>query len=161
GNGGAGCVLNVPYTPNHNFFGEDAVSFNVADSAKVTSNSVIVPITVKPGPAPTLSNLSPSVGKTDGGTTVTITGLTFTTDATPIAVLHPTTPCTTAAVCGSGASTIAPSSFSSTSIVFTTPAHALGAVLVQIINSDTQTSNTLTFTYSPPAIGSINPGFGP
>ncbi|MEK6373992.1 MAG: IPT/TIG domain-containing protein [Acidobacteriota bacterium] len=101
--------------------------------------------------APQVSSLNPNSGPTAGGTTVTITGATFQSNAT---------------VKFGGVAATSVTVGSSTTIFATTPAHAAGAVDVLVTNPDAQ-SSTLTngFTYvvpPPPAptIASITPGSG-
>ena len=90
-----------------------------------------------PNPAPTVTAITPNSGSTDGGTTVTITGTGFLAGAT-------------VKLGGTSATSVAV--VNSTSITAVTPAHAAGAVSVQVTNTDAQ-SGTLTngFTYTAPA----------
>ncbi len=90
-----------------------------------------------PNPAPTVTTITPNSGSTAGGTTVTITGTGFLTGA---------------AVKLGGTSATSVAVVNSTSITAITPAHAAGAVSVQVTNTDAQ-SGTLSngFTYTAPA----------
>ncbi len=90
-----------------------------------------------PNPAPTVTAITPNSGPGDGGTTVTITGTGFLAGAT-------------VKLGGTSATSVA--LVNSTSITAVTPAHAAGAVSVQVTNTDAQ-SGTLTngFTYTAPA----------
>ncbi len=99
--------------------------------------------------APTVSNVSPNIGPTSGGTVITLTGINYAAGAT-------------VSVGGTPASGV--TVLSSTSITATTPAHAAGAVSVTVMNTDGQ-SGTLTsgFTYQLPAptVVSVTPVSGP
>ena len=88
-------------------------------------------------PAPTVTAITPNSGPTNGGTSVTITGTGFLSGAT-------------VKLGGTSATSVA--LVNSTSITAVTPAHAAGAVSVQVTNTDAQ-SGTLTngFTYAAPA----------
>ena len=90
-----------------------------------------------PNPAPTVTAITPNSGPAAGGTTVTITGTGFLSGAT-------------VKLGGTSATSVAV--VNSTSITASTPAHAAGAVSVQVTNTDAQ-SGTLTngFTYTAPA----------
>ncbi len=90
-----------------------------------------------PNPAPTVTAITPNSGPVAGGTTVTITGTGFLSGAT---------------VKLGGTSATGVAVVNSTSITASTPAHAAGAVSVQVTNTDAQ-SGTLTngFTYTAPA----------
>jgi len=85
-------------------------------------------------PAPKVSSISPSSGPAAGGTPVTITGTDFAAGAK--------------VNIGGVAATV--TGINKTSITATTPAHAAGAVDVEVVNPDNQ-KNTLTrvFTYTP------------
>ena len=84
-------------------------------------------------PAPTVSNASPNVGLTTGGTAITISGANFVAGATVTVGGSPATGVTVV---------------NGTTIAATTPAHAAGAVNITVTNTDGQ-SGTLTsgFTY--------------
>ena len=88
-------------------------------------------------PAPTVTAITPNSGPTNGGTSVTITGTGFLSGVT-------------IKLGGTSATSVA--LVNSTSITAVTPAHAAGAVSVQVTNTDAQ-SGTLTngFTYAAPA----------
>lgn len=95
-----------------------------------------------PAPAPNPSGITPTEGSSTGGTSVTITGTGFTQSGT-----------TRVTFGGVDATDVAAYSagYGSTYITCRTPAHAVGAVDVVVINSDGQ-SGTLAdgFTYTPP-----------
>ncbi len=101
--------------------------------------------TYVPPPAPT--TVTPNVGPTAGGTTVTIAGTAFVSGAT--------------VAFGGTAATVV--TISSIQIVVTTPAHAAGAVSVVVTNPDGQSGTVSgTFTYvPPPSISAIAPTNGP
>jgi hypothetical protein len=87
-------------------------------------------------PAPTVSGVSPNSGPTAGGTSITITGTGFLSNAT-------------VSVGGSAASSVAV--VNSTTITALTPAHVAGTVDVVVTNSDAQSgTNTGGFTYVAP-----------
>lgn len=93
-----------------------------------------------PLPAPTITNISPESGSTEGGTSVTITGTGF---VDPPTVEFDGIPATAIVYVGA------------TEITATTPSHAQGIVDVTVTNPDTQTA-TLTggYTYVDPIPGS-------
>ena len=91
-----------------------------------------------PGPAPTVSSISPNSGSTSGGTAVTITGTNFLAGAT---------------VSIGGAAATGVNVTSSTTINAVTPAHAAGTVSVTVTNTDGQSgtlANSFTYTTAPP-----------
>ena len=99
-------------------------------------------------PAPTVTNVSPSIGPATGGTVVTITGNNFVTGA---------------AVSAGGTALTGVSVVDAATITGTMPAHAAGTVNVVVTNPNTQTStlaNGFTFTV-PPTITSVVPAAGP
>ncbi|MGA9811443.1 MAG: IPT/TIG domain-containing protein, partial [Terriglobales bacterium] len=103
-----------------------------------------------PNPAPTVTAITPNSGSTAGGTTVTITGTGFLTGA---------------AVKLGGTSATSVAVVNSTSITASTPAHAAGAVSVQVTNTDAQSgtlSNGFTYTAPNPAptVTAITPNSG-
>jgi len=85
----------------------------------------------------TAASLSPSSGSAAGGTSVTITGTGFIEDATTVLI---------------GGNTVAADDVtvvSSTSLTFSTPAHAAGAVTVSVTSPEKTTANISGgFTYS-------------
>jgi len=96
--------------------------------------------------APTVSSVSPSVGSTLGGTSVTITGTNF---ASPATVMFGTNAATNVAV------------VSSTSITATTPARSAGAVTVAVTSNGQTGKLTSGFTYAiQPTVTSISPTTG-
>jgi len=100
-------------------------------------------------PAPAVVGVSPSVGPTTGGTSVTVTGSGFVNGAI-------------VTVGGSAATNV--TVVSATSITMKTPAHATGAVAVVVTNPDAQTGslgNAFTFSAAPPpAVLAIAPNAG-
>jgi len=104
---------------------------------------------VNPNPAPTVTSVSPNSGPAAGGTPLTITGTGFVAGAT-------------VTIGGTAATSVVV--VNSTSITANSPAHATGAVTVQVTNPDTQ-SGTLPagYTYNPnpaPTVSSISPSSG-
>lgn len=99
--------------------------------------------------APTVSGANPSSGSTLGGTSVTITGTGFQSGAV---VRFGGTAATNVVVT------------SATTLTATTPAHAPGAVTVQVVNTDGQSGSLASaFTYlaaSPPVVGGVSPTSG-
>jgi hypothetical protein len=97
---------------------------------------------------PTISFVSPSIGTTAGGTSVTITGTGF-------------TGVTSVTFDGLPATSVVEAS--STSITCVTPAHAAGAVNVVVTTPLGASTNGISvFVYhAPPAITSVSPAFGP
>jgi hypothetical protein len=86
-----------------------------------------------PSPAPTVSAISPTTGKTGGGETVTISGENF---ADGLAVLF------------GEAAAVAVTFISSTTITAVTPAHAAGSVDIVVTNKDNQIGKLLNgFTF--------------
>jgi hypothetical protein len=101
-----------------------------------------------PGPAPTISGVSPNSGSTAGATSVQVNGANFVSGAT---------------VSFGGTAAAGVTFVSTSALTVTTPAHASGAVNVVVTNPDAQ-SATLSggFTYlSPPSISSVSPSAGP
>ncbi|MFC5373381.1 IPT/TIG domain-containing protein [Brevundimonas faecalis] len=94
-------------------------------------------------PVPIISDISPASGPTGGGTNVTLTGSYL----------------ANASMTVDGA-TVTPTSASDTSIVFTTPAHAAGAVTVSLTTPGGSASNSFTYV-SAPTVTSISPTAGP
>jgi hypothetical protein len=91
-----------------------------------------------PGPAPTVSTISPNTGSTTGGTSVTINGANFQQGAT-------------VSIGGTAASSV--NVASSTAITAVTPPHSAGTVSVVVTNPDNQTGtlvNGFTYTAPPP-----------
>src|SRR6185503_1810759 len=88
-------------------------------------------------PAPSISSVSPALGPSVGGTTITIVGTGFVAGATVTVGGAPAT----GVIVGS-----------STTIIATTPAGAPGAALVTVTNTDTQSTTLASaFTYQHPA----------
>ncbi|WP_354090132.1 IPT/TIG domain-containing protein [Brevundimonas faecalis] len=94
-------------------------------------------------PVPIISGISPASGPTGGGTNVTLTGSYL----------------ANASMTLDGA-TVTPTYASDTSIVFTTPAHAAGAVTVSLTTPGGSASNSFTYV-SAPTVTSISPTAGP
>lgn len=90
---------------------------------------------VAPGPALTVTGVSPASGLTTGGEQVTITGSGFTAGTTP-----------TVAIGGTAATGVV--ALSNTSLVATTPVHAVGAADVAVTLDGTSATLTRGYTYA-------------
>ncbi|MFC5345246.1 IPT/TIG domain-containing protein [Brevundimonas staleyi] len=99
---------------------------------------------VAPTPAPTLSAISPAMGSTAGGTTVTLTGTNFVAGSTSVTLGETTVPASSVTVA-------AP-----TSLSFVTPARAAGTVAVTVTTAG-GTSGAVPggFTYQASANGPV------
>ncbi|MGD0089866.1 MAG: IPT/TIG domain-containing protein [Planctomycetota bacterium] len=101
------------------------------------------------GPAPAVSGLSPASGPSNGGTNLTIAGTNFSDGAT---------------VDFGGTQAGSVSFVSATQLLATTPAHAAGAVDVDVVNPDGQVGTLAGgFAFSPapaPAVSGIAPASG-
>src|SRR5205823_1913148 len=100
-------------------------------------------------PAPTVAQISPASGSTAGGTSVTINGVNFQSNAT---------------VTFGGVAATSVRVTSSTSITAVTPPSAsAGAVPVVVRNGDGQSVSFSRFTYTlpGPSINSVSPATGP
>jgi hypothetical protein len=119
--------------------GTYSVIFANADSQSVTLTNAY-----KYEPAPTITSVTPNIGPTAGGTSVTITGTGFINGLT--------------VVLGGPACSIAFSS--ATQILCTTPSQSAGSVLLLVTNPDGQSASS-TFNYLPaPTITSLSPANG-
>jgi len=130
--------------------GQFAFGCNVPTCGSGHSNMFgTMTVNVATNPAPSITSISPTSGSVNGGTSVTITGVNF----------------------SSGASVKFGSNFatnvsvnSSTSITAVTPAaSSTGAVPVTVSNPDGQSAVLNSFTYTPagPSVTSITPNNGP
>jgi hypothetical protein len=96
--------------------------------------------------APGVTSVSPGAGPSAGGGTYTVYGTNF---STPTVII--------------GGNSVTPNSWTTTSAVFTLPAHVVGVVDVTVKNIDSQ-QWTLSgaFTYvDPPTISTVTPSAGP
>jgi len=123
---------------------------NVSDCGAGHTN-MIGTLTVKKitNPAPTVAQIAPNSGPTTGGTSVTISGANFTSNAT-----------VTFGSTAAASTTVT----SSTSIVAVTPPSATtGAVPIVVRNGDGQSVsfNSFTYTLPAPSINSVSPSTGP
>jgi hypothetical protein len=103
-------------------------------------------------PAPTVSNVSPATGSTDGGTAVTITGTNFSGTGYTVTAVN------------FGSVAVTPDSVSAdgTSISATSPAGSAGPVNVTVVTPGGSVTSATQFTYAPPpVVQSINPSHGP
>ncbi len=138
----------------------------VATAFGGTSNQVSFTYTSTSSPqSPTVTSISPASGPDSGGTSVSISGTNFVSDAT---VLF----CGSPSACNPGSTTYN----SSTSLSVVTPAEPAGAVSVEVdesVGNTTLISNSVGFTYmsssagggggsaTPPTLTSISPSSGP
>ena len=123
---------------------------NVSDCGSGHSNMIGF-LTVKKitNPAPTVAQIAPTSGSTAGGTSVTINGANFQSNAT---------------VTFGGVAAASVSVTSSTSIIAVTPpASAPGSVPIVVKNGDGQSVSFSSFAYTLPApsINSVSPATGP
>jgi len=97
---------------------------------------------------PTLGNVSPASGPTTGGTSVTLTGTSF-TGATSVSF--------------DGLAATNMVILSATQITCTTPAHAVGPVSVIVTNQVGSNAANTAFSYTVPAptVSGVNPASGP
>ena len=124
------------------------VANNTNEPGGVGRQGIIV-LTYTPVPAPTVTGVSPSSGPTGGGTSVTITGTTF-TGATAVKF---------------GATDAASFTVNnSTTITATSPSHAAGTVDITVTTppGTSATSGADQFTFiAAPTVTSVVPNFGP
>jgi autotransporter-associated beta strand protein len=120
----------------------------VSPLGQFTNNLAVDGSVIAGNPAPTITAISPGVGSSSGGTTVTITGTGFSS---------------TVGVTFGGSSGTLINVSGSTSISVETPAHVAGIVPVVVVNSDGQTAtNSFTFAgVAAPVITSVSPTSGP
>jgi len=132
-------------------FGENptGVNFldaNSADAARSLNNTAFTVAnwreSVSQGLPPTLNSVSPDIGPTSGGTTVTLIGTDFVNGGTSVTF-------------GGDAATNVNVS-SGTSLTATTPAHAEGAVDVVLTTADGSATLTVAFTFTPPELSNIS-----
>jgi len=129
------------YTPNPGAVGTD--TFIVNDTADGLTVAVTVTITAV---APTVTGIAPNSGPTAGGTSVTITGTSF-TGATSVTI---------GGVPATGVTVVSP-----TSITATTPAHAAGAADVAVTTTGGTGTGTGLYTYqAAPTVTAISPNNG-
>jgi len=146
------------------FDGLDATTINVVDSTTITcitpahnAGAVGIIVITDGGPSgefssftyitpPNITGISPSTGSTAGGTSVTITGTSFTGE-------------TSVTFDGLAATTI--NVVNSTTITCVTPAHNAGAVGIIVTSEGIPSSEFSSFTYiTPPNITGILPSSG-
>lgn len=103
---------------------------------------------VEAAPAPTATGVSPALGPSAGGTTITITGTGFASGAT---------------VTVGGVAATSVTFVSATTITAVTPAGTPGSALVTVTNADTQAatlSGGFTYQFPPPTTSLIAPATG-
>ena len=147
-------------TPVKSFTISSATTITAVTAASSTAGPVTIAVTTPSGtvtsstnlftysvPPPTITAVSPKVGGTAGGTSITLTGTNF-TGATAVSVGG--TPATSLSIP------------SATSITAVTPAHAAGPVTIAVTTpAGSVTSSSNLFTYSDPAtIAAVSPNTG-
>jgi IPT/TIG domain/Bacterial Ig domain len=151
---GNGFTSRIITSPDGDIAEDKIVTAAGSNSATATLGSAgpwvmqMVTFSSSPGPAPTVSSVSPNTGSTAGGTAVTITGTNFVAGAT---VTFGGTPATNVTV------------VLGTQITATTPAGSAGPVAAIVTNPGGQNgglSNGFTYVASPP-ISSVSPNNGP
>ncbi len=123
--------------------GVQTITVTNPDLQTVTSSGTFTYV-----PAPTVTAISPAVGKASGGTAVTVTGTNFVSGAT---------------VSINGVACASPTFVSATSLTCTTALTAAGAYAVVVQNPDTQTGTSAAglFTfYNAPTITTVAPDGG-
>jgi plastocyanin len=130
--------------------GQFVFGCNVSDCGTGHSNMFgFLTVNKITNPAPTVAQISPASGSTAGGTSVSINGANFQSNAT---------------VTFGGVAATSVSVTSSTSIIAVTPPSAsAGAVPVVVKNGDGQSVSFSSFTYAlpGPSINSVSPATGP
>ena len=147
-------------TPVKSFTITSATTITAVTAAAATAGPVTIAVTTPSGtvtsstnlftysvPPPTITAVSPKVGATAGGTTLTLTGTNL-TGATAVSVGG--TPVTSFAITNA------------TTLTAVTPAHAAGPVTIAVTTpAGSVTSSTNLFTYSDPAtIAAVSPSTG-
>jgi large repetitive protein len=107
-----------------------------ADGTVVITASCLPPI-------PTITNIAPNAGPTGGGTSVTLTGTALSNATLTV-----------------DGSTVTPTSANDNQIVFSTPAHAAGAVTVAVATAGGTASTSYTYV-APPTVTAVSPIAGP
>ncbi len=92
---------------------------------------------------PAITNIFPTEGPTAGGTSVTLTGLNFTGSTLTV-----------------DGATVTPSSVTDNQIVFTTPAHAAGAIVVAVTTAGGTATTGYTYVAAP-TVTAVSPTAGP
>ena len=101
---------------------------------------------VAPTPAPTLTAILPATGSTGGGTSVGLVGTDFVEGATSVTIGETTIPAASVTVTGT------------TTLSFTTPAHATGMVAVTVTTSNgtsAPVAGGFTYVATPPIAGAV------
>ena len=151
---GSGFTSRIITAPDGDIAEDKIVTTAGSNSATATLGSAgpwvmqMVTFSSSPGPAPTVSSVSPNTGSTAGGTAVTITGTNFVAGAT--VTFGGTAATNVTVVLG-------------TQITATTPAGSAGTVAVTVTNPGGQNGSLSNgFAYiAPPTITSVSPNNGP
>ncbi len=139
--GGTNCPLNGNSHTQISFYtpqGQGTSLPVIVAAAGQTSNAV--PFSYD---APVINNIEPSIGPTGGGTTVFLTGINFGASGTIMF----------------NGSPVASQTWTNTLVSFLTPSGE-GISLPVFLTVGGQTSNVVSFSYSPPVINAINPAGG-
>jgi large repetitive protein len=156
GSGTPDTVRSTTVSISHNFAAESNRTFTVTLSGDAVTGPATATITILDvdGPQiPTVTNVSPPIGPTGGGNTVTISGLGFHATSCPNGVYFGATLASSCVV------------DSTTQIRATAPAQAAGTVRVMVINPtgssvDNGTADDYQY-FSGPIVYSISPNNGP
>ncbi|MBB1177634.1 hypothetical protein DSM05_00480 [Pseudomonas sp. FW305-3-2-15-E-TSA4] len=134
------------YIANQSYSGTFDIAQGAASTGRDTNNTYSAVVSVSTPPA--ITNVSPSSGSTAGGTGVTLSGTGFSSSGNAVVI---------------GGVSATPSAESSTSITFTTPAHAAGSVDIVVTTADGQSvTSTNAYTYvAAPTTTSVTPNSGP
>jgi hypothetical protein len=134
------------YIANQSYSGTFDIAQGSASTGRDTNNTYSAVASVSSPPA--ITSVSPGSGSTAGGTSVTLSGTGFSSSGNAVVI---------------GGVSATPSAESSTSITFTTPAHAAGSVDIVVTTADGQSvTSTNAYTYvAAPTTTSVTPNSGP
>ncbi|MGQ3096389.1 MAG: IPT/TIG domain-containing protein [Brevundimonas aurantiaca] len=141
-----GASAQSQYSANQSYSGTFDIAQGSASTGRDTNNTYSAVVSVSTPPA--ITNVSPGSGSTAGGTSVTLSGTGFSSSGNSVVI---------------GGVSATPSAESSTSITFTTPAHAAGSVDIVVTTADGQSvtsTNAYTYVASPTTTG-VTPNSGP
>jgi len=141
-----GASAQSQYSANQSYSGTFDIAQGSASTGRDTNNTYSAVVSVSTPPA--ITNVSPGSGSTAGGTSVTLSGTGFSSSGNAVVI---------------GGVSATPSAESSTSITFTTPAHAAGSVDIVVTTADGQSvTSTNAYTYvAAPTTTSVTPNSGP
>ncbi|MFN3778955.1 MAG: IPT/TIG domain-containing protein [Brevundimonas aurantiaca] len=141
-----GASAQSQYSANQSYSGTFDIAQGSASTGRDTNNTYSAVASVSSPPA--ITSVSPGSGSTAGGTSVTLSGTGFSSSGNSVVI---------------GGVSATPSAESSTSITFTTPAHAAGSVDIVVTTADGQSvtsTNAYTYVASPTTTG-VTPNSGP